>query len=247
MNNTTEKIDQWKPLVFNIRDKNQIEQKILEIAVVIKENYKLFGRVGFLKGNAGVLAFMYYTNSYFNKNIFNHEIDECFQEIIQEVTLKNNASNSFCEGLAGFIWAMNLFNTIGFIDSSSDGSLDEVLAELQKDVQLHIEKGGNFDYLYGSSIFLAEELIPFDNSLLIDSLMRKIVETDSGSIKVPFVENSHERQGLVYDYGIAHGTTGVIGCLSANYERTQNNNIKNLIERLIAFYFESILFFYRYL
>jgi lantibiotic modifying enzyme len=237
--NITDCATQWKPLVTETAIKKEIENKILEIAEAVKENYKLYGRVGFLRGNAGVLGFMYYTNLYFKSNIFDKEVDECFSEIIQSLTVKKNNNTSFCDGLAGFLWSMDLFNQIGFIDSSSDGSLGEVIVELQNDLALHIEKGGNFDYLYGSCIFLSEELIKFDNSVIIDCLIRKAITTASGAMKIPFLENAKGERQVIYDYGIAHGTAGVIGCLSANYQRTQKKEVKIIIEKLIDFYFES--------
>jgi len=205
--------------------KKNLEKKLREIDLLIKEHYDETQHTGVLAGLSGISLFQFYYSKYLdintNADIGVDIISKCIDKI-------NNGYNypTFCTGIAGLGWTLDHLEQEGFVDIESDELLpqfdDYLYGSMLSDL-----KNENYDFLHGgigySFYFLnryrntkSESLknkyknILFEFIDLLEGLSEK---ADENQIKWMSVLN-HDTGEKGYNLSLSHGMSSIIGILT---------------------------------
>lgn len=129
-------------------DRESLLEKLQQIQVAIKNNYKSNKNIGVLSGISGIALFQYYYSKFLKKQ----DPADLGAEIIYEVVKRINNGYlfpTFCTGIAGAGWVLDLLQEENYIEVNNDSllpQLDDYLFEvMENDV-----KNQHFDFLHGA-------------------------------------------------------------------------------------------------
>jgi lantibiotic modifying enzyme len=233
----------WQPIFSSGETYEKIEVIILKIVKDLKENFPNEKKIGFLQGRAGLLCFMHFANIHYNKNIFDEEIDILFENSVRDLASDKNIDIDYCAGLGGFLWGVSFFKKIEFMDLQDENLISDLETILKKRLLKNAEIK-NFDFLAGACGYLLYfiEANKLDICEVFISIFLKHLEvSETGSLKLScLMKTSQDSYYSAYNMGIAHGMCGIIGTLSALYEKKPSDQLREVIEKIFLYYLENI-------
>jgi class I lanthipeptide synthase len=131
-----------------MKNKSLLRQKLAEISAIIKKKYIDIPDIGVLAGISGVTLFQFYYSKYLNidehANVGTEMILCCIEKINNGYSLP-----TFCNGIAGFGWAIQHLKTEDFIDVDCDDLLSPFDEYLYGQMKLDLDNG-DYDFLHGA-------------------------------------------------------------------------------------------------
>ncbi|SNR89285.1 lanthionine synthetase C family protein [Dokdonia pacifica] len=180
--------------------------------------------VGVLSGSSGLALYHFYYNAYNPNEASEDRGSEIIASIVESINQGYNF-HTFCGGIAGAAWTIELLNELDFIELDTDallGVLDEYLNHVA-----HLQEGGNFyDFLHGligiGYYFLkryentpSEELKGnYEKMILeiISKLESKATRSDNG---IYWESNLVKEEGIIgCNLSLSHGLSSIINFLS---------------------------------
>ncbi len=107
-------------------DKEQLLlKKLEEISTILKETYLNTDEIGVLSGRAGIALFQFYYAKLLQEESHADAGVEVLSSIIQEI---NNGYDfhTFCSGIAGAAWVIELLQEEDFVELNCDELLGEL-------------------------------------------------------------------------------------------------------------------------
>ncbi|WP_299891339.1 lanthionine synthetase C family protein [uncultured Lacinutrix sp.] len=201
-----------------------LSNKLEEINEILSQNYKEVEDIGVLTGSTGIALFHFYYSKLKRQEI-NTDIG---MEIISESISKINEGYNiptFCKGIAGAAWTIELSKEEGFIDIDSDALLSSLDGYLEN--SLSIEAQYNFyDFLHGVigigyyflKRYLNTESVKLKANykkllLKIIKQLREAAQIDGGTAK--WESNLiFEEKLRGYNLSLSHGISSIINFLT---------------------------------
>nr|WP_315029500.1 lanthionine synthetase LanC family protein [uncultured Chryseobacterium sp.] len=218
--------------------------KLQEINNIIKKEISTVNDIGVLAGLSGIALFQFYYSRYLNNN------EEIYEDALGTLQLCVEKLNSgyhkptFCSGIAGFGWTIDHLVQNKFIDLDNDELLSD-LDEYMYTVMISGFSLGNIDFLHGGMGYglyfinryksTSSELLKFEYKIKINefiSLLENLAEKDENEYKwATFIGNEK-----VYDLGLAHGLSSIIGILNKLYDLPEfRDRVKNMLFGAVDF------------
>jgi len=129
-------------------DKKLLESKLDEIALVIKQDFKMQKDVGVLDGLSGLAIFAFEYGKFKNDETF-FDIGGDILTVCMDRVNKGYGLPTFCTGIAGFFWTLLHLEQHSFIALDLDEILDPMDDFLFSCMQADLEKK-DYDYLHGA-------------------------------------------------------------------------------------------------
>ncbi|WP_299433437.1 lanthionine synthetase C family protein [uncultured Aquimarina sp.] len=204
-----------------------LKEKLKEIHHVLKENYNNKEHIGVLAGMSGISVFQFY----YARFVEDEQIADVGVEVISETIQRMNDGYSFptfCAGIAGAGWVLELLNEEEFIDINSDDLLSELDSYLFESMNADI-KNENFDFLHGAIGYGYYFLKRYQNTKsqplkeryttyllrLIDALKNSAQKDDRGVFWMYELRKKENLRGA--NLSLSHGMASVINFLSRLY------------------------------
>lgn len=171
-----------------------------------------------------------------HQSLSNSIIKDCFEYIAQ-----NDVTHTFADGIAGLGWILQHLLKNDFLKGSED-ALNEIDEYLEV-VSIYQAEDGNYDFLHGSigcGIYFLEraDKVSYDIlGKLIDGLAKTAIKKEEGTFWPDrFTDGTQNTQGLVANFGLAHGLPSVVFFISKVYDRgIRQTQCKDLLEQCIKF------------
>ena len=138
-----------KIIIENKADRIIAEQKIYEIAEILKHHSFPHSEFGFLGGNSGIIMFLYYFSRFSHDNSYSQIATSRIMQLIEKVQEEENLDWSIGSGLAGVCYTFQHLQKYEFITANSSdilGDLDNYFHQ----VMLLRMKNGNYDFFDGA-------------------------------------------------------------------------------------------------
>jgi len=203
---------------------SRLLNKLEDIDRILRDNYHNSNDIGVLSGSSGIALFHFYYFKFKQREI-NEDIGS---EIISSVVEKINEGYSmptFCTGIAGAAWAIELLNEEDLIDLDCDALLSNLDDFLEK--SLHVEKDYNFyDFLHGNIGIGLYFLKRYENtnSLELKSNYKKYLQKIVNKLQVAAVidnDTAKWESTLIfseklrgYNLSLSHGISSIINFLA---------------------------------
>ncbi len=204
-------------------ENNDLINKLEEINNVLQHNYKNSEDIGVLTGSTGVALFHFYYSKFKNEELNAQIGTEILVESIEKINLGYNTP-TFCTGVAGAAWTIELLKEEKLIDIDSDALLSDLDGFLEN--SLGIDKQYNFyDFLHGAIgigyYFFKRYENTIDTSLksnykrLLLKIVHELKETaqingDTAKWESNLIFNEKLRG---YNLSLAHGISSIINFL----------------------------------
>lgn len=131
-----------------MKHKKILEQQLEEISSIISEKYSNEKNIGVVAGSSGCALFQFYYAKYLDSDYYS----DLGIEIISHCIAKINDGYSFpsyCDGIAGFGWAIQHLSNEGFISVDCDDLLSPFDEFLFSQMELELSND-NLDFLHGA-------------------------------------------------------------------------------------------------
>ncbi len=223
-----------------------LKEKLKDIHTILHENYRNTEHIGVLSGISGISLFQFYYARYIeNENIADIAVDT-ISETIQRM---NNGYSfpTFCTGIAGAGWVLELLNEEEFIDIDNDELLSDLDGYLLESMKSDIENK-YFDFLHGALGYGYYFLKRYQNTSS-DTLKKKYAKyilylvnalknsslKDEGGCFWEYELNKKERI-IGVNLSLSHGMASVINFLSRLYSYEDfRESTKNLLVNTTEF------------
>ncbi len=135
-------------LLSSMVKNSQLLSKLEEINAILQVDYKDIDNIGVLTGSTGIALFHFYYSKFKQQEINASIGSDIISSVVQKIN-KGYHMPTFCTGIAGAAWAIELLREEDFIELDSDallGNLDDFLES-----SLQVDKRYNFyDFLHGN-------------------------------------------------------------------------------------------------
>lgn len=128
-------------------DVEKIENKIHEIAAILKNCQTDNNNIGVLEGSAGVALFHYYYDRCYPSRGHDEIGDYLIFDAVESIN-KGFDIPTFCSGIAGFAWTIQLLTEEDFIELEADSLLQE-LDKFYENILSFKGNGIYYDFLHG--------------------------------------------------------------------------------------------------
>ncbi|AXT51766.1 hypothetical protein D1818_13275 [Aquimarina sp. BL5] len=217
-----------------------LKEKLKEIHHILKENYTNKEHLGVLSGISGISLFQFY----YARFIEDEQIADIGVAVISETIQRMNdgySFPSFCTGIAGAGWVLELLNEEEFIDIDNDELLSDLDTYLLESMKSDI-KNEYFDFLHGAIGYGYYFFKRYQNTAS-DSLKQKYAAYLHLLIEALKESARTDQRGVFWMYelhkkdklhganlSLSHGMASVINFLSRlyTYEEFQES-IKDLL------------------
>ncbi len=170
-----------------------------------------------LTGLSGFVLFQYHYSEYCKENSIEFDYSNFEKNISKIIRLMNNSisSNSFCDGLAGTGYLLQLLANLDIIDMNSS-YLDEV-DDMLNSYAINSIVNNKWDYLHGGLGIVNYFLIR--NNTKSEFFLQNCVKIlDNLAIKKDNVlywqSKVRYEEGLVQNFGLSHGIPSIVCCIS---------------------------------
>jgi lantibiotic modifying enzyme len=227
------KMNNWKFLTKDV-------QKQLEIIIDALDNRKSKD-YSLLGGNTGTALLFYYYWLYTKEDEYLEKGNKIILENFDKIKTLNNNMFSLCNGISGFLWAVDHLINNGFIEGNSDELFEEYDTVIYSIMQSEINKG-NYDFLHQASgmglYFLARNTPQTRN--YVESLicgLEKTAEIDDNGLKWRSFYHTSDNSGEeVYNLSLSHGIASIIALLGKAYQQNiAKEKTKDMLCRAITF------------
>ena len=169
------------------------------------------------------------------------------ENIFEEIEQADSYSFSFCNGLAGFGWALEHLEQKGYINYNTNILLEDLDSVLSNVLEREMQRG-NYDFLHGAlgivqyfinRVQKNENLLPILRRF-ITQLSTLSERQSAGSIKWISVID-HEQQKTGYSISLSHGMSSIAVILSKLYaiKGMDKEMIKNLLQGCVNYILEQ--------
>ncbi len=208
--------NKWSPISEEVLIKDRIQQ--ISVALEKFADYKSYS---LLTGNSGMALFWYYYWSFTKK-------DKYFEEgnaiILKSFGFTNtNVKNSLCDGISGFMWAVNHLVSNNFIDGDCNELFYEEEPYLGSSMMDEIQKG-KYDYLH-NALGLGLYFLSRNNKQSVNYIaslifrLEEIAEKDINGLKWRSTIQTKDGTKEVYNLSLSHGIASIIAFLSKAYKQ----------------------------
>lgn len=215
-------------------DKKIIERKLLEIKdIVDKHTNERNLNYGLMGGFAGEMFFLYHYNKFYPGSITNFEAKiDCLLESVQN---SYPYDISYCSGLAGLLYILEIMRQESFIDIELGDNFREVFRNLFDEML----DCGKYELLYGimgiCQLFCLDmEKYKREIELVINYLVRTKISVPAGYSWLK--ENKKE---VIYDLSLSHGMSSIVVFLSRiindNIFKSYREEINELLNNTVKF------------
>lgn len=207
-------------------DSRQEIQKIIEkIAEDCKINFGKIEKIGLLDGLSGLALFFFHYAESRKSTQYRKVANGVFQTILEKL-YRQTQSKTYCSGLAGFCWLALHLKKKGWLDIDPDIVLKDIDLLIIQSVQDNLNI--NFhDFLHGYSGQLHYLVFRYTEAkdsatktelrrLLIEFRLQILKKSENLLTGVNWRSKSYDHLG--YNFGLAHGTPGLISVLASLYE-----------------------------
>ncbi len=224
----------------------ELEVHIRELAQIATEKYNTLENIGVLAGQSGVALFQFYCAQYFDEDSY----AETGVEIISNCIDKINEGYSFptyCNGIAGFGWALQHLFDQNFIDLDLDELLTPFDNFLFAQMQLDLSKK-DYDFLHGAMGYGFYFLKRLSSSSNINSKQRYqefLVVLVEELEKMAIYEGattcwesvlSIEQGNKGYNLSLSHGMSSIVFLLSRLHKsKIERNRVATLVSGAINY------------
>jgi len=132
-----------------MNQKEQLQEKLKEIDRILRDTYQDHTEIGVLSGISGLALFQFYYGKLLGEESNTDVGAEMLSLVIQKIN-EGYSYHTFCTGISGAAWAMELLKQEGFIDLDTDAlfsELDDFLVASMERTQSEIVF---YDFLHGS-------------------------------------------------------------------------------------------------
>lgn len=218
---------------------NQEIQKLREIYNVVESNDN--PSIGLFSGSAGELLFLANYNGVFNDNrskeLLNKKLEDTYSILNERKVLY-----SFCGGLAGLGWTLNILkeNNLADIDTSE---FSEVFDPIIFGSSLLDVKRNYYDYLhggFGTILYAIDNKTNHEANEFLKNITNAMLDiatitdeycywTDDNFLK------KTSKDQIIINLGFAHGNSGIINLMIELYDATKDDRLPEVIEKGINF------------
>ncbi|WP_298542115.1 lanthionine synthetase C family protein [uncultured Aquimarina sp.] len=205
-----------------------LKEKLKEIHHILKENYADKEHLGVLSGISGISLFQFY----YARFVEDEQIADIGVAVISETIQRMNDGYSFptfCTGIAGAGWVLELLNEEEFIDIDNDELLSDLDNYLLESMESDI-KNEYFDFLHGAIGYGYYFLKRYQNTAS-EPLRHQYKEYLFQLIKALRKSSHTNERGVFWKYelhkkdnlhgtnlSLSHGMASVINFLSRLYQ-----------------------------
>lgn len=190
-------------------EKKIIERKLLEIKEIVdKHTNKPNLNYGFLGGMTGEIYFLYHYNKLIPDSIqyFESKIDF----LLKSVKAANIYDISYCSGLAGLLYVLEIMQKDSFLDIDIDPNINELF--MNKFYKMLAE--GKYELLYGvmgiCQLFILNKARYKEQ---IEDVVKCLIR-DKITINGGYVWRREKGDSVIYDLSLSHGISSIIVFLS---------------------------------
>lgn len=193
---------------------------------------------GFHAGESGAALFLYL---YYKETGYEPafaKANKIIEGLIESLEKGNFNQYSFCNGLCGFAWLLQLLKEEKLIDNSVEDLLEQLDAILHKEL-INFLQNGNIDFLHGALGIAVYFLRRKKNGPveLVLHYIDKTKEIDNKSYKWKSQYASEDLNEIKYDFGLAHGMSSYLYFLRKCIERNIQKQLSySLLKGLVIFY-----------
>ncbi|WP_298314407.1 lanthionine synthetase C family protein [uncultured Aquimarina sp.] len=199
--------------------------KLEKISNILSENYNTNEHVGVLSGISGIALFQFYYSKFIEKESHADIGVEMISSVIEKIN-EGYSFPTFCTGIAGAGWAIELLDEEGFIDVDSDDLLSDLDDYLSLATKQMGEKDNFYDFLHGAigigfyffKRYKGTKSTALKNDYkiklleIVASLKKSYIEEDD---KIKWESNLNEKEELRgYNLSLSHGMASIINFLS---------------------------------
>ncbi|GAA0715258.1 hypothetical protein GCM10009430_09470 [Aquimarina litoralis] len=199
--------------------------KLEKISAILSENYTDNQHVGVLSGISGIALFQFYYAKFTDNDAHADVGVDMISTVIEKIN-EGYSFPTFCTGIAGAGWTIELLDDEGFIDIDSDELLADLDAYLSSAILQMGEKDKFYDFLHGTIGIgfyffkryqnTKSETLKANYKLklleLIDSLKRTAIE--EGDTMRWETSISKETAIIAANLSLSHGMASIINFLS---------------------------------
>ncbi len=216
-------------------------KKLEEISAILGKTYHSTDEIGVLSGRAGIALFQFYYSKFLQKESHADVGVEILSSIIEKI---NNGYDfhTFCSGISGAAWVIELLQEEELIDLDCDqllSGLDNFLVQAIQEIQ---DDQNFYDFLHGilgiGYYFLKRYTNTQSNDLkkrytkilfnIIDLLQQRAKVEDNTAKWETYLIRDKGIKG--YNLSLAHGNASITNFLSRLVEYT---DFKNKVEKLL--------------
>lgn len=203
----------WTPLFYDNLKYNQSCLKIIK-DINAKRTFLIDNSI--LEGKIG-LAILNFTFGNFVKNLKLKE--RTYSQILRFIHSPCNVeTHTFCNGLSGISWAIDLMINQEWLD------IENPYSYLHKDIyniSIELSKQRDYDYLHGSLGICLNALENLDRDA--ETYLKKVIDilianADKNSNGIAWQSIEFESQIPTYNLGLSHGIPSIIAIVSYIYE-----------------------------
>lgn len=226
--------------------KNTDKEKLIlkDIQDNLLKNHVNEKEIGGLVGLSGIMIFDLFYNKYLLRDEQKAKVQYYLNLILDRIN-SNQFQITFCSGLSGFLWSLNLLKEVSSHEFESEEIIDQIENILYKKMTLDFSNN-DFDFLHGglgySFYFLKKHLNTSQNDKYLKYLeeslaflKRTAIQEDGDKLKWSSPIKQHD-ESVSYNFGLAHGIPSIIYFLAKLVE----NNIliqdsKPLLEKAVNY------------
>lgn len=226
--------------------RDRLEKKVREIDRFLHEKEDEVIETGVLSGMSGVALFHFYYARYCNEEDYSKGEETLAKTI--ELINQGFSHTTFCSGIAGVCWSLELLKQEGFIALDNDffsSELDEhLLHAMRETIRLDY-----FDFLHGALGYAYYFLKRYQNTNAsekkkyvtyinecIQALYSKAKKKEYGFYWESVIDSEKQQKGC--NLSLSHGISSIIGFLSrvsrfSDFEKESNFLLQQAIKYLL--------------
>ncbi|NKI30790.1 lanthionine synthetase LanC family protein [Croceivirga thetidis] len=220
----------------------ELEAQVKQLAIITKNSYEELEHIGVLGGLAGVALFQFYCAHYFDEDSYSETGVEIITRCMERIN-EGYSYTTYCNGIAGFGWTLQLLQNLDFIDLDLDELLTPFDDFLHQQMKLDFQNN-YYDALHGALgygiYFIKRFNSPKTSSktkehykeIIIELLsdLENLAEKDRNGLKWKSTLNS-EIGTKGYNLSLSHGMSSIVYVLFKIHEAgIEKERVQNLVE-----------------
>ncbi|MCL2042328.1 MAG: lanthionine synthetase C family protein [Bacteroidales bacterium] len=224
------------------------EQKLIDIFnIILEKHHHSPNSLGLLGGKTGLSMALLLYAVHSKDSKCRKEGIKILETAFETIEQSDSYVFSFCNGLAGFGWALEYLEQKGYHECDTNVLLEDFDSVLSDVLALEM-KNGNYDFLHGALGMVYYFISRIQkNGALLPVLQKFIVQLhalsekhSTGSIKWDSIIN-REKDGRKYNISLSHGMSSIAVILSKLYaiKGMDKEMIKSLLQGCVNYILEQ--------
>lgn len=249
MNTMNNSVEQPKEIGSSIsrKKRKELENQVKQLAFITKNSYEELEDIGVLGGLAGVALFQFYCAHYFDEDSYSETGVEIITRCMERIN-EGYSFPSYCNGIAGFGWTLQLLQNLDFIDIDLDELLTPFDDFLHQQMKLDFQNN-YYDALHGAlgyGIYFIKRFNSPQTSSKTKEHYKEIIkkllsnlevlaEKDKNGLKWQSILNV-QLGNKGYNLSLSHGMSSIVYVLFKIHEAgIEKERVQNLVEGATAF------------